>query len=420
VAVGGARLTLWDLEAGSRELVVPTPVREVAWSGSCGAAPGCRLVTVGESVDVWEPVSGRRIMLEDQTNASAVAFAGDTVVTAGWGDTAAIWSGSSIGLGADEEPFIGRHAHLTGTVAVIQGGGSPTVSIEIPAGARLVQGSRRLLVVSGSSVRAFDLVTGAAVPLDAKCSGELVAVSPDGALVATHRVAGLATHLCRLDTGALLARAALRDAATPAALAVEDSGTIVLGRTGALRRYERDRNSWRDGVGIEVSLGGAAFDVRSLSARDGKIAAGLITPSETGDSGRVLVWDAGRGGSPVFFEVDQVDVPAVSVLGERAELVAVAGRDADGGPVTITVWDSASRIRIGRGLLGLSGEIGMLSGDVTQVYGTDASGRALRWPLDLDPHDDICGIVGRGITEQEWESAVDGALARYPYRPLCP
>ena len=53
----------------------------------------CKLVSAGESLDVWEPAAGRRVRLADQTNAQAVAISGDgsTVVTAGWGATVAVW-----------------------------------------------------------------------------------------------------------------------------------------------------------------------------------------------------------------------------------------------------------------------------------------------------------------------------------------
>ncbi len=58
-----------------------------------GREPRCRLVSAGESIDVWEPEDRRHIELADQTNAQAVAIDADgsTVATAGWGSSVAVW-----------------------------------------------------------------------------------------------------------------------------------------------------------------------------------------------------------------------------------------------------------------------------------------------------------------------------------------
>ena len=60
-----------------------------------------------------------------------------------------------------------------------------------------------------------------------------------------------------------------------------------------------------------------------------------------------------------------------------------------------------------------------LQGDVTAVIGVDAAGRAQHWALDADPRREVCAIVGRDLTPTEWSSVVDGALAAYPYTPVC-
>ena len=78
---------------------VPLPVNAMAWSdatrrGSCGRDhTTCKLVTVGQSLDAWDPATRRRVQLVDQTNAQSVAISadGETVVTAGWGSTVAVW-----------------------------------------------------------------------------------------------------------------------------------------------------------------------------------------------------------------------------------------------------------------------------------------------------------------------------------------
>ena len=94
VAVGGKRLVVWDLRTGDRVFAVPQPASALAWSGACDDGRQCRLASAGESLDVWDPATGRRITLEDQTNAQAVAISADasTVASAGWGASVALWS----------------------------------------------------------------------------------------------------------------------------------------------------------------------------------------------------------------------------------------------------------------------------------------------------------------------------------------
>jgi len=85
----------------------------------------------------------------------------------------------------------------------------------------------------------------------------------------------------------------------------------------------------------------------------------------------------------------------------------------------VQVWESESRRRLGRGLGGLVGDVIALGGDATTVIGTDAAGRTLRWRLDLDPNGEVCNVVRRDLTEDEWSSIAGGALARYAYDPVC-
>ena len=99
-AVGGDRLAVWDLDHGELRFAVPLPVTAMAWS-ACEADEDhpadrqatCRLVTSGESLDVWDPETRRRVELVAQTNAQSVAISSDgqTVVAAGWGSTVARW-----------------------------------------------------------------------------------------------------------------------------------------------------------------------------------------------------------------------------------------------------------------------------------------------------------------------------------------
>ena len=75
-AVGGSRVTIWDLTRGERVVAVAEEVNAMAWSACDGTGP-CRLVTAGEAIIVWEPDTGRRVELADQTNAQAVDITDD-------------------------------------------------------------------------------------------------------------------------------------------------------------------------------------------------------------------------------------------------------------------------------------------------------------------------------------------------------
>ena len=164
-AVGGARLTIWDLANGSPTFSVPRPVNAMAWSGPCGRKLVCTLATVGESLDAWQPEFPRHVELVEQTNAQTVAISADatTVVTAGWGPTVAVW-----GLRPDLRRFGAQRD-------------------------RRCRPRRR----RGFAVRPH--------PRD-----ELRAVSPDGRFAVTHRRGDGTTTVCDTRDGSVVARARIR------------------------------------------------------------------------------------------------------------------------------------------------------------------------------------------------------------------
>ena len=158
----------------------------MAWSACDGASP-CRLVTAGEAIDVWEPAVGRRIRLADQTNAQAVDITadGDTVVSAGWGSTVAVWT---LGLPVDDagrseltpagqltshDAVTGATARLVGpdVVEVTASDDPVRISTGTVAAIRLLNGATRLLVEGDGVLRLFDTGDGAEIRLAAACQG---------------------------------------------------------------------------------------------------------------------------------------------------------------------------------------------------------------------------------------------------------
>ncbi|HWM19838.1 MAG TPA: hypothetical protein VNO51_09135 [Ilumatobacteraceae bacterium] len=428
-AIGGSRLTVWDLMTGQRAFAVPEPANALAWSGRCDGDVACKLVSAGESLDVWDPAGGRRVRLADQTNAQAVAISrdGSTVVTAGWGATVAVWklAAQVDDSGRDELSPSGPLTavdQVTGALARYDGAstvevlidGSPTsvATGRITALALAAQGSR-LLVDGADGLRLFTTERGTPVELDSRCAGDRFGVSPRGVYVVTHQTSTGATVVCDTSTGEMFAGAAIAGNAGPVgAVAVDDNGDVALGGgAGVVEHYRAEDGRFATGVAIDVRLGGEAVEVTSLALREGTVAAGIRPTSGRAAVARVLVWDALGGGTPVQFDTDHRDVVAVGLLGPGADLVVVAGVDTPGGAATVQVWEAATRRRLGRALGGLGEDVVMLGGDASSVVGVDAEGRAFNWSLETDPTSEICAIVGRPMGADEWSSIADGALA---------
>jgi WD40 repeat protein len=436
-AIGGAGLTVWDLMSGQRAFAVPEPANALAWSGRCDADVACKLVSAGESLDVWDPDAGRRVRLADQTNAQAVAISADgsTVVTAGWGATVAVWrlaaqvddSGRSElappGSLTSVDPASGALARYDGasTVEVVTDGATTRVETGPISKLMLTAAGSRLVAESADGLGLLATDGVGSVNLDVRCAGDRLAASPRGEYLVTHQTSTGATVVCDATTGQMLAGALIDSVAEPAgAVAVDDSGDVALGGgDGYVEFYRVDAGRFATGIAVDVRFGGEAVEVTSLALRDGTIAAGIRPTSGRAAVARVLVWDADGGGTPVQFDTDHRDVAAVGLLGPSADLVVVAGADGAGGAATLQVWEAETRRRLGRALAGLAGDVVMLGGDASTVVGVDSTGHAFTWSLDTDPTAEICAIVGRSMLSDEWESIADGALGSQPYSPVC-
>lgn len=455
--VVGTQLSVWNLARAQRVVSVPEPVNAAAWS-SCDGVAACRLVTAGATVDVWEPAAGRRIRLADQTNAQAVDITADggTVVTAGWGPTVAVWS---LTLPIDDR---GREqitdaggvaaydvatrtvAAADGSVVVVSVDGVDTTTIETGPidELALTSGARWLVVADGDALRVFDAAGSGELELDARCLAGIWAISPRGRWLATHDHVSRQTALCELGASVPPAGAGGRgddsvasddapseapaaavgfavgeQAAAIESIAVDDDGAVALAGGGLVEyRPLVDGAFVRRAEAVSTGYADEVVTIPRLAVRDGRVAAVVETPD--GALARVLVWDARRRGTPIQFETDHTDLDAIALLGDAAELLAVAGRFADGDTVVQT-WETESRRQLGRGLGGLGSDVRSLAGDATAVVGTDAGGRTFRWPLDRDPRREVCAIVGRDLSTEEWETAADGMLGRYDHDPVC-
>lgn len=425
-AVGGSRVTIWDLARAERVVAVAEEVNALAWSACDGTGP-CRLVTAGEAIIVWEPDSGRRVELADQTNAQAVDITddGETIASAGWGTSVALWdmsvpiddssreqlteAGSGV-VAYDEVNAAFVRARSGAATEVTVGDDTVSLASEPVVAARLAAGATRLFVEVESGLRLYDVVDRGEIAL--ACEGDEWAISPRATRLATYRRADDTVMVCDLASGTRLAVGRFTGAGAEA-IAVDDDGAVALGGGGLVGYYGVDEGRFRPGVSVDVRFGGELADIGPIALRGGRIAAAVDPRSGAGRS-RVAIWDAAARAIAIQFETDHPDVAAVALLGDDAEMLAVGGRSRPGGDVVIEVWESESRRRLGRGLGGLVGDVIALGGDESSLTATDGDGRTFRWRLDRDPSREVCEIVGRDLTEEEWS-----ALTTYRYEPVC-
>ncbi len=382
VALGGSRLAVWDLQSGQRVVATPQVANAVAWSGPCDAQPRCRLVAAGVSLDVIDPIAETQIRLVDELGAQAVAISrdGSRIASGGWGTTVAVWS---------VEPIVD-------------------------------DSTRERLPDLGDPA-----VASAGPTIDARCDSDtgedLRAVSPQGNFVVGFTMSDGVLAVCATAApGPPISVGRLDlDPTTVRSVAVDDDGNVVVGRApGIVDYYARSKGTFRRGNGIDVRVGGEEVNVSTVAIRGGVVVAGTRFPQTSSTKARVLIWRLTEQ-EPTTFTIDYVDVAAVAVLDEQAGAIIVAGRDSSDGPVTLQLWETISRRRVGRAFTGLEGTVVELVGAGTAVEGTDESGRSFRWQIDQDPAREVCQMVGRSLTIDEWRSLADGALARYRFDPPC-
>jgi hypothetical protein len=372
-------LSVWDLQTGQRTVAVPQLTSAVAWSGPCDVQPRCMLAAAGIAIDVIDPIGETQVRLVDEIGAQAIAISSDgkTVASGGWGKTVALWS-----------------------VA-------PTID----------DSSRRTL--SEADLDAISVADGAAASDRAGCSAGLRAFSPNGVYAVAVDPSTAATSLCRIDGEPVrVALARLNpDAGAVTAVAVDDGGQVALGRaSGIVENYPSADGQFSRGKAIDVRAGGERVDVTSLAARGGVVVAGTTLRGTS--PARATIWNVDHG-QPTSFATDYSDVAAVAVLDREATVVVVAGRDDADRPVTIQLWEAESRRRVGRAFSGLVGDVRRLVGLDSAVVGVDDSGNAFEWEIDRDPTRDVCAIVGRSLSLDEWNELADGALRAYDYDDPC-
>ncbi|MGD9705070.1 MAG: TIR domain-containing protein [Acidimicrobiia bacterium] len=424
VATGGNRLTVWDVESGETIFAAPEPVKAMTWSAGCDSGAVCRLATVGSGLALWEPVSRVRTVLADEINAEAVALSrdGSIVASGGWGRTVAVWSARL--LPDDRDPAVlaesgpdGRAVFdpSSGVIARLDGGtleverGSETSRAEV-AGAtdlRVVPGGNAVMVRRNNGWDLVDSESGTVRPLDERCRADLSAVAPTGSMVAALDAASGLLAVCTVADGALVANANVSGGvADPSAIAIEESGSVVVGGSSSFAVYGLLGDQLTTGTAVLTAFGGDASPVSSAAFSNGRVAVGLLggDGALTGGParGRVVVWDLLAGTEPIAYDVDERDVVKVALVDGGRTLVTAA-RDAADGALTVQVWEATNRRRLGRSLTGLEGDVLTLTGDAATIVASDTTGRVLRWELSADPQADICDILGAPFSDRRLE-----------------
>ena len=431
VAVGGERLVVWDLAGGERPLSIPTEVSTLSWSNTCADATAtCRLVSGGQSIVVWEPATGRQVTLAADSNAQAVSISADgmTIVTAGWGSQVARWTmqppidagGRTTVIGAGGltayDQVSGMSARADGATTVVGDTSVATGSVD----SMVFAGPTRLLTTHAGKVDLWNTVDGTDIDIASFCTGPMVAVSEAGSRFAVHDPARSSVALCDSTTGRKLAGTLIAAEYLPiTALAVGDDGTVAIGGGGYVTALRPDDGGGLPGVAIEAIAGQRAAFIDSMAVHDGQIAAGIRTDDPAATFGRVLLWDTRSGSTPITFPVDSATVAGLAFIGDDGDAVVVASNDDDPASTTLQVWEVATRRRIGAGFRNDAGPIIRLAGDASSIVAVHADGVVSTWPLNRDPAQEICAIVGRGLTRQEWDAAAGGALRPYPFVDVC-
>jgi len=262
-------------------------------------------------------------------------------------------------------------------------------------------------------------IAGMEAMTDPDCQGT-GAVSPNGAYAVAVRDDAV-TRLCTTtDGGSQVAVAQLNPGAGDVtAVAVDDDGTVALGRSsGIVEVYPVSDGAFGRGRAIDVRVGGEQVRVDALAMRGGVVVAGIVFPDGGQTPARVVIWSLAQM-EPTSFAIDQNDVAAVALLDDAASAVVVASDDDPVGPVTVQLWDTASRRRVGRALSGLTGGLTALVGADSAVLAADSLGHRYRWEIERDPTRDVCAMSGRRLTTEEWDSFAGGALDRYDFDDPC-
>ena len=253
---------------------------------------------------------------------------------------------------------------------------------------------------------------------DTTCGSGLRATSPSGDYTVTVEPATAVTVLCRAGGGgSRVAIAGLNPAAGEVtAVAVDDTGGVALGRRGRTRRVLPRPTPASFAAGAPSTSVSVAS--RSRSRRSPRVVVwwspACDFPVPVGTPARVVVWHLDTL-VPTSFATDFEALAGVTVLDPRASVVAVAGRDDADGPVTIQLWETGTLRRVGRAFSGLAGDVTVLIGAETAIVGGDESGRVYRWEVDRDPTREVCEIVGRTLTDDEWDTIAGGVLRRYDF-----
>ena len=312
IATGGNRLTVWDVETGEAVFASPEPVKALAWSSGCDTDAVCRLATVGAGLALWEPVSRVRTVLADEINAEAVALSrdGSVVASGGWGRTVAVWSARLLPDDRDPtvvatapggrvafDPRSGLIARLDGdTLEIDDGSGTSSTDVAGATDVRIVPGGAAVLVNEAGRWELIEPSSGDRLPLDDRCRADLSATDTTGTYIAALDAESGLLAVCTVGDGALVANANVSGGvAGPSAIAVDESGSVVVGGSSTFAVYTLLGDQLMTGTAVDhrVRRRRVAGVVGRVLARAGRGRAARRVTARSPAARRAVGWSCG-------------------------------------------------------------------------------------------------------------------------------
>lgn len=160
-------------------------------------------------------------------------------------------------------------------------------------------------------------------------------------------------------------------------------------------------------------------------SRDGHTVAFVSLANESAEAGKVLLWDVDTHKQTGQLPLSQGEsVESLELSPDGLTLVSVSGEDGGSEEVggVVRLWDLATGRPLGSPLTEggepAQGVVFSPTGNALAFLGERGTVELWRGTLWADPrelHDEVCGLVGGGLTPTEWTDYVPGI----PYRAVC-
>jgi WD40 repeat protein len=207
-----------------------------------------------------------------------------------------------------------------------------------------------------------------------------------------------------------------------------DGGTLVSVSPESTSRQAHSRiQLWdvksRRRLARAIAVGGEVGQV--ASGPHGRPVALVHIPKEAAEVGGVLIWEAAARKQLGQLPLAQSELVAAVTLSPNGQTLATVSGEAGGDEEAggrVRLWAPATRESVGMPLLegpeAVSSVVFNPTGTSLALLVEEGAIRLWRGILWTNPHElhtRVCRLVGEGLTQAEWNSAVPGI----PYNPVC-